>query len=216
MDYSPLVAAGGSLVGAALGASAVLGSQMLQWRRERKAGIERSRQQAVEELLVQAESIDLASHFMVTIAQEFTSLSGQLNRLLRISTAFDLANLIANLSRHADALNRAAAQIWMTADQETVRRTNAVVLAAMDLVSAQSAVQPATWRHARRLLQGMELADESVVAAARQKLANARRDLVEHTRRQFGLPHVDLFALPANFDEADRPPDAPTEPARYL
>lgn len=210
--YAPLIAAGGSLVGASIGAGAALGSQVLQWKRERKDQRQRTRQQAVEEVLVQVESIDLALHRIATFAKEFTSLAGQLNRLLRISKAFDLNELYSELNRHVDSLNRAAAQIWMTADQETVLRTNAVVVASMELVTAHSAVRPVTWKNPERLLDGLELADETVVAAARKRLAEVRRDLVEHTRREFGLARVDLFGLPDDFELRDHvasePPDA--------
>lgn len=195
VDYSPFVTAASSLVGAIVGASAVLGSQALQWRRERKADRDRMLQRAIEDVLVQVESIDLSLHLAVSLAKEFTSLSGQLNRLVRVSTAFDWRDLYSDLGTHLEELNRAAAQIWMSADQETVRRTNAVVLAAADIVTAHSAVRPATWRRLRRLLDGIELADPAAVERARARLCTARRSLVDHARREFDRPVLDLLGL---------------------
>lgn len=208
MDYSPLITAGSSLLGAVIGAGAAIGSQRLQWWRERRANAERTRQQAIEEIAAVVLSLDLASHRMVLAARDFSSLSGQLNRLLRVSRAFDLNELFGEVAAHGDALNRAAAQIWMTADQETIRLTNAVVATATDLVAAHSAVQTATWKQARRVLEGFDLADQENVAAVRKTLANARRALVDHTRKELGLPPVDLFALPEDFGQIGSMPPA--------
>lgn len=208
MDYSPLVTAGSSLLGALIGAGAAIGSQRLQWGRERRANAERARQQAIEEIAAVVLSLDLASHRMVLAAREFSSLSGQLNRLLRVSRAFDLNELFGEVADHGEALNRAAAQIWMTADQETIRLTNAVVATATDLVAAHSAVQTASWKQARRLLEGFDLADQEKVAHVRKKLADARRALVDHTRSELRLLHVDLFALPDDFDQIGSAPVA--------
>lgn len=201
MDYSPLITAGSSLLGAVIGAGAAIGSQRLQWGRERKADAERALQQAIEEIAAQVLSLDLASHRMVLAARDFSSLSGQLNRMLRVSRAFDLNDLFGEVARQGEALNRAAAQIWMTADQETIRLTNAVVMTATDLVTAHSAVQPATWEKPRRVLDGFDLADQEKVSEVRKKLADARRELVDHARKKLGLPRVDLFALPEDFDD---------------
>lgn len=198
VDYSPFVTAGSSLTGAVVGAGAVLGSQALQWRRERKADRDRMLQRAIEEVLVQVESIDLSLHLAVSMAKEFTSLSGQLNRLVRVSAAFDWRDLYSDLNTHLEELNRAAAQIWMSADRETVRLTNAVVLATADIVTAHSAVRPASWRRLRRLVDGMELADPVAVAEVRARLSAARRNLVDHTRREFHRPALDLIGLPGD------------------
>lgn len=206
MDVSPLITAASSLLGALIGAGAALGSQRLQWGRERKANAERGRQQAIEEIASQTLTLDFASHRMVLAAKDFSSLTGQLNRVVRVSTAFDLHDLFRELETRGEALNRAAAQIWMTADQETVRLTNAVVATAADLVAAHSAVQPATWRKPRRVLDGFDLADQDKVAEARTKLADARRALLDHTRKELRRPPVDLFALPDGFIDTSKEP----------
>jgi hypothetical protein len=92
----------------------------------------------------------------------------------------------------------------MSADQKTIELTNAVVLAATDVVSAHQSV-PARGlfaRHVIGLFRGRKFGDEAAMKASREKLANARRALVEHTRNDLGLPPVDLFAMPDDLDAA--------------
>jgi hypothetical protein len=47
-----------------------------------------------------------------------------------------MSGLFELLNADAVAMNRASAQIWMASDQATVTLTNAVVVAAMDVVVA--------------------------------------------------------------------------------
>lgn len=198
MDYTTIWAAVSSLGGALIGAGAVIKSQQLQWRRDRAADADVARTGAVEELLLRALSLDLVSHQMTTVVSEFTSLGGQVNRLVRIVAPLDFSALLDKLNREAEALNRASAQIWMTTDQQTVKLTNAVTSAAMDVVTAHHATPKSgrVRRHLVGLVRGRSFGDEHRIQEARQRLAEARKALVDHTRHELRLPPVDLFALP--------------------
>jgi len=84
------------------------------------------------------------------------------------------------------------------ADERTVALTNAVVLAAMDVVDAHHT--PATNRTftwARVALGGRYASDIDLTATLRHTLSLARRELVLHARDEMGLPVIDPFAKSA-------------------
>lgn len=200
------VTAAFGLGGALIGASAVLGGQYLQWRRERKDRKHAARERAVEEVIVRALSVSLVAHQMAVMVQEFSSFNGTVGRLLRIVKKFDYQVLFESLNREAEALNRAGAQLWMTADQETVKLVNAVTFAATGVVEAHSGLPRVGWLgKIRRFWGGIKLGDEEAVNVSQKRLADARRSLVDHTRRSLHLQAADLFALPADWEDADAP-----------
>lgn len=186
-----------SLVAAGIGASAAIGAQLLQLRHARKVDDERERKHAVEEVIVRAGAIDLRAHEMTLLAANSGSLNGTLARVLGIVVPLDYADMFEKLNREANALSRAAAQVWLFGDGQTVKLTNAVTLAATSVVDAHT--QPRThWalNLFRVALLGKPSRDAGSIQHTRQALANARRNLVDHTRRQLDREDVDLFALP--------------------
>ena len=190
-----------SLIAAAIGASAAIGAQAIQLRETRKADAERERKHAVEEVLVRAGAIDLRAHEMTVLAAHAGSLSGTLARVLGIIVPLDYADMFDTLNCEGDALSRASAQVWLFGDDQTVKLTNAVTLAATAVVEAHT--RPRThWilNLFRVALLGKTSRDDEDIKATRQALADARRDLVDHTRRQLDLEDVDLFALPIALD----------------
>lgn len=186
-----------SLIAAAIGAGAAIGAQFMHLRETRKAETERERKHAVEEVIVRAGAIDLRAHEMTLLAANTGSLNGTLARVLGIVVPLDYADMFDKLNGEANALSRAAAQVWLFGEDQTVKLTNAVTLAAAALVDAHT--QPKThWvlNFFRVALLGKPSRDDEKIHGARQTLAKARRDLVEHTRRQLDLDDVELFALP--------------------
>lgn len=186
------------LIAAAIGASAAIGAQAIQLREGRKADAERERKHAVEEVLVRAGAIDLRAHEMTVLAANAGSLNGTLARVLGIIVPLDYADMFDKLNHEANALNRASARVWLFGDDQTVRLTNAVTLAATAVIEAHT--RPRThWilNLFRVALLGRTSRNDESIKTTRQALANARRDLVEHTRRRLNLEDVDLFALPA-------------------
>lgn len=72
-----------------------------------------------------------------------------------------------------------------------------MTLAAAAVVEAHT--QPKThWllNFVRIALLGKPSPDDKKIRSTQKALATARRNLVDHTRRQLGLEHVDLFGLP--------------------
>lgn len=208
-NTSAWVTAAFGLGGAAIGATAVLGSQYLQWRREVNDRKDAAREKAVEEVIVRALSVALVAHQMAVMAHEFSSLNGTFGRLLRIIKKFDYQLMFDNLNREAEALNRASAQIWMSADQETVKLTNAVTLAATSVVEAHSGLPKMNlFGRILSIWRGIRLGDEQAVRVAQKRLADARRALVDHTRSSLELDAVDLFALPAGWEADVEPGDS--------
>lgn len=197
MQLDPWVTAVGGLVGALIGASAALGAQYFQSRQARKQDAERERKHAIEEVIVRALAIDMRVHEMTVLAANAGSLDGLLARLLGTVVPLDYAAMFDTLHVEADGLNRAAAQVWLFGDEDTVKLTNAVTLAATDVIDAHT--QPKTnWilNLFRVALLGRPARDVERIESSRKGLAQARRTLVDHTRRKLNLEDVDLFAVP--------------------
>lgn len=186
-----------SLIAAAIGAGAALGAQFMHLREARKAETERERKHAVEEVIVRAGAIDMRAHEMTLLAANTGSLHGTLARVLRIVVPLDYADMFDKLNRETNALSRAAAQVWLFGDDQTVKLTNAVTLAAAALVDAHTQLK-SHWllNFFRVALLGQPSRDDENIHRARQALAKARRDLVDHTRRKLDREDVEMFALP--------------------
>lgn len=194
MDPNQVLTAVASLLAASIGAGAVLAAQRFHWSRESAAAGEEGVKSSVQEVLVRALSIDLQAHELALFAKDASSVSGLLNRVLRASVPVDLPALFRGLNAEAEALNRASAYIWMNADEGTIRRTNEVVLAAMDVVDCHHSRRPGgrVVTFLLELVVGRRPGDPAEVEAAREKLAAARTALVEHTRSVFDLPAINL------------------------
>lgn len=199
MSFELIVSVIGPLFGALVGAGAALVGQRQQWKEDRKVDDEAEYKVAVQELAVRAQSLDMASHQAAEIATSFSSLGGQLNRLIGIVTPLDPPTMFDDMNIHFEALNRAAAQLRMCGDQETVRLTNAVMFAAASVIDAHHAAPISRWSLLRvflNLFTGKTLGDHAAIREARSSLAGAVRDLVGYTRETLNLPAVDLYATP--------------------
>lgn len=199
MHLDQLLTGAISLIAALIGASAALTAQYAQLRQARKADAERERKQAIEEVIVRAQAIDLRVNDMMVLAANAGSIHGLLGRVLGSVAPLDYAAMFNSLNVEVNALNRAAAQVWLFGDDETVALANAVSLAATDVVSAHTGAN-ATWvsNLLRVAVFGQPPRDAERIQSAREALGNARRALVEHTRKKLGLAHVDLFAVPTD------------------
>jgi hypothetical protein len=194
VDPNQVLLALTSVIAAVIGAGAVVGAQHIHWKRDRAAAEVDHLQRAVEDVLVTSLSIDLRAHQLTLLATDASSVSGLLSRILGAVAPVNMSSLFETLNSEANALNRASSQVWMAGDQDTVKLTNSVVLAAMDVVEAHHATRQGNRivRFLRELFFGRQLGDPEQVEKCRAKLAFARSDLVEHTRLTFGLPSVDL------------------------
>lgn len=212
MDLDLLVPAAASLLGAVIGGVAVLMGQQQQDKRNRKGDVEDDYRRAVEELAVRANALDVASHQVVSLTSTFTSLAGQLNRLLGIVTPFDQQALFTDMNAHHDALIRAATHLRGNHDQETVRLTNAVLYAAAEIVAAHHAAPDATRSLIRivgSLYAGKAIGNPDQIASARSHLAESVQNLLGHARRALGHAEVDLSAVPVTLAlSGSRPGDA--------
>jgi hypothetical protein len=193
------------LGGVLVGAGAALLGQYLQWRREKKDRDHASRENAVEEVIVRALTVSWEAHNITVMAQEFSSMNGFLNRLFGVIKPFDYQALFAKLRSEIEALNRAGAQVLMSEDQETVTLTNAVVKASMDVLDAVTG-HPKVGLLGKilRIWRGVRFGEVAAIKVAQQRLGDARRALVDHTRGSLNLKAVDLFALPAGWEDDDK------------
>lgn len=111
------------------------------------------------------------------------------------------------MNGHFEGLNRAAAKLRITQDQETVRLANAAMLAAAAIIEAHhSSRSQGPWivRTLRGLVAGEQLGDPVAIQAARRALAEVVRTLVEHTRKQLDHQRVDLWELPTDSSMGER------------
>ncbi|GAA2146502.1 hypothetical protein GCM10009844_22640 [Nocardioides koreensis] len=201
MQMDLWLSAGSSLLGAVIGAGAALGAQSMQWTTARKADAERERKSAIEDVLVRAQAVDVITDNLMTLAANAGSFNGLIGRVLGTVAPIDYMAMYAKLGDDLNALHRAAAQVSLFGDARTVQLTNAVVLAAADVVSAQCTHKGGKLRNYLRIaFIGRHSKDHTKIGAARQQLAAARGALVDHTRRALSLDHVDPFALPEQVD----------------
>ena len=203
MNYDSLVPVIGSLFGVLIGVWATLVTQRRQWKEDRQVDDQNECRLAVRELSVRASSLDMASHQVVSVTSSFTSLGGQLNRLIGIVTPLDPQALFNGMNSHFEALNRAAEQLRITGDQETVKLTNAVMFAAASVIEAHHAAPSAGWslaRLLRMLFAGKRRGDQAAIQEARASLGEAVRVLVEYTREHLNHPRVDLWAVPETLE----------------
>ena len=80
--------------------------------------------------------------------------------------------------------------------RRTVALTNAVVLAAADMITVHHApVSRRVWNMARVALIGRHAVDVEGIASSRETLATAREALITHTREALKLPAADPFQV---------------------
>ena len=197
VDSSAWITAVSGLVGAVIGALAALLGQFLNSRSQARADAAKERKLAIEEVLVRSQAIDLRGHELLLIATNLGSFSGLVSRVIGNVAPVDFLEVFDRMNVESIGLQRAAAQIWLFADDETVALTNAVALAAADVVTAHH--QPAVGRahqYARIALTGRHSRDLERLKASREVLADARKALINHTRTTLGLGETDPFAIP--------------------
>jgi hypothetical protein len=194
MDPNQVLLALTSVVAAVIGASAVVAAQRIQWKRDRTALAEDELRRAVEEVLVTSLAIDLRAHQLTLLATDASSMSGLLGRVLGSIAPVDMSSIFETLNAEATALNRASSRVWMAGDQDTIKLTNDVVLAAMDVVEAHHAKHRGNRivRFLRELIFGRQFGNPERVARSREALATARADLVDRMRQTLGLAGVDV------------------------
>lgn len=186
------------LVGAIIGAVAAVTSQVLQARRARKDQAEREYKLAVEDVLVRSQTMDMRTREMVLLASDVGSLAGLVARVFGSVAPVDHIAMFDRLHDEATALQRAAAQLWLFGDKRVVELSNAVVLAAAEVVSAHpSSRLSRTSNYLRIALTGRFAHDLERVQDARVALAEARQDLVQYAREELGLEAIDPFATTA-------------------
>lgn len=189
VDTSSWLTAAFGLVGAVIGAVAALLGQSLQATRKARAEASRENKLAVEEVLVRSQAVDLKAHEMMLLATNLGSLTGLISRVIGAVAPIDFLEVFERMNHEANALQRAAAQVWLFADERTVVLTNAVVLAAMDVVEAHHEPTVGAIRNYTQIaLTGRHARNSDRVAATRKALAEARRSLVTHTRSRLDLP----------------------------
>jgi hypothetical protein len=195
-----MINAATALSSAVVGAGAVLLAQRNQWKRDAEAAEADQLKRAVEEVLVKAQSVAMRSNEFTLLSTSIGSPSGQFVRVIGSVTPLDIAALFDAMNADIEAMQRAAARIWMESDQEAVTLTNAVVIAAAEVIDAHQTPLPGNrvLNFCRGLVTGTPSGDPSQVKEAREALGRARKALVEHTRRTLKLEHVDLFALPGD------------------
>jgi hypothetical protein len=197
VDSSAWITAVIGLVGAVIGALAALLGQFLNSRSQARADAAKERKLAVEEVLVRSQAIDLRGHELMLFSTNLWVVQWTHFASHRKRRPVDFLEVFDRMNADAIGLQRAAAQVWLFADNETVALTNAVALAAADVVTAHH--QPAVGRahrYAPIALTGRHSTDLERLKANREVLADARKALVNHTRKTLGLGETDPFAIP--------------------
>jgi hypothetical protein len=196
VDEAAWISGAVGLVGAVIGAAAALWGQAVEARRRARDETARERKLAIEEVLVRSQAIDRRGHEMVLLAANVGSFAGTMTRVVGSVAPVDFLLLFDRLNEEVGALERAAARVWLFADARTVALTNAVVLAAADMITVHHApVSGRVWNMARVALIGRHAVDIEGIASSRETLATAREALITHTREALKLPAADPFQV---------------------
>lgn len=196
VDEAAWISGAVGLVGAVIGAVAALWGQAVEARRRVRDEASRERKLAIEEVLVRSQAIDRRGHELVLIATNLGSLTGTITRIVGSVAPVDFILLFDRLNEEVTALERAAARVWLFADPRTVALTNAVTIAAADMITVHHApVSGRAWNMARIALIGRHAVDVEGIAASRERLANSREALINHTRGILDLPATDPFQV---------------------
>jgi pyridoxine 5'-phosphate synthase PdxJ len=133
---------------------------------------------------------------MVLMATNVGSVAGTITRVVGSVAPVDFLLVFDRLNEEVSALERAAARVWLFADARTVALTNAVVVAAADIITVHHAPASGRVRNlARVALIGRHAVDVEGIASSRRRLANAREALITQTREALELPAADPFQV---------------------
>lgn len=145
---------------------------------------------------MRSQAIDRRGHELVLVATNLGSFTGTITRIVGSVAPIDFMVLFDRLNEEVSALERAAAQVWLFADPRTVALTNAVTIAAADMITVHHApVSGRTWNTARIALTGRHAVDVEGIAASREQLSKSREALISHTRGILNLPATDAFRV---------------------
>ena len=184
------------LIGTVIGAGAVLLGQALEARRQAKAEAQREHKLAVEEVLVRSQAVDLLAHEMVLLAANLGSISGFFSRAIGAVSPVDFLAVFERMNNEATAMQRAASQVWLFADERPVSLSNAVVIAAAEVMNAHQAHSTGSIRrYTTVLVVGRHPSDAARLGDARAALSEARRALILHTRTCLDLPEADPYSV---------------------
>jgi len=175
------------LLGALIGAGAVLIGQLQHRRAEAKSKLLNDLHAAICDVLVLSQAVDLRAHNSTLLATQAGSLPGMTLRAIGVLAPVDLAATLANLSSTAEDLIRAGARLDLIADRETVELSDQVVTSAMEIVAAHH--QPVSGRFSnsvRVVFVGRHAVDVERIRAGRAQLVVAHRALVSHSRIKIG------------------------------
>lgn len=217
MNSTTWLPAAAGLAGALVGAIAVIKAQLIQSAQQADADEKRDYRLAVCEVLVRAQGVNLRANDAIHLAAHAGSFQGAATRTLGVFTPVDLQGIFDRMNVEADALQRAASTIWICGDQRAVELTNAVVIAAMDLVTAHHEPGAGPVRYyARIAFAGRHTRATDTLQAATSSLAVARRELTAYARDRLGCGAVDLWSVGDDQpDETLTPPAAATPASSY-
>jgi hypothetical protein len=194
VDEATWIPAAVGLGGVVIGAVAALWGQAVEARRRVRDDAARERKLAIEEVLVRSQAIDRRGHELVLIATNLGSFTGTITRLVGSVAPVDFIQLFDRLNDEVTALERAAARVWLFADTRTVALTNAVTIAAAEMITAHHAPTAGrAWNLTRVALTGRHAVDVDRIAVSREGLATSREALIRHTRGFLKLPATDPF-----------------------
>lgn len=196
MEEATWVSGAIGLGGAVIGATAALWGQFVEAKRRIRDDAARERKLAIEEVLVRSQAIDRRGHELVLLATNLGSFTGTITRMVGSVAPIDFVVLFDRMNDEVTALERAASRVWLFADPRTVALSNAVALAAAEVMSAHH--EPSSgrvWNSVRIALTGRHAVDLERIASSRSRLAEAREALITHTRSALGLEAADPLAL---------------------
>lgn len=136
-------------------------------------------------------------HVWSTLAQVHSKPSTGLSLLLRLQRPLDFVAMSEPMIIDHKLASEAGVRVALQSDQETTARTNAVLLAVGDMLSAVMPTPPIRRRtDPSSAFRGWGPGNMRHAEEAEQRLTEARQELAHAARRRLRRPAIDVFALP--------------------
>jgi len=145
-------------------------------------------------------------HVWSILAQLHSKPATQVALLLRLQKPIDFVAMYEPMIIEHKLANEAGVRVVLQSDQEIAARTNAVLVAAADMLGAVMPSPPIHRRaHPSSVFKGWGPADIERANQVQQILTDARQALAIAARRRLRRPAIDVFELPAEFSSARAP-----------
>lgn len=182
---------------------AALGVMWLQERRRERRADDDAIVRDIGVVLSTSLAIIERGHVWSILGQLHSKPSTQVALLLGLQKPIDFVAMYEPMIIEHKLANEAGARVVLQSNQEIAARTNAVLVAAADMLGAVMPSPPIRRRaDPSSAFKGWGPGDMKRAEQVQQNLSEAREALALAARRRLRQPAIDVFELPAEFSSA--------------